>query len=142
MVVVAELMRFHERHRGHGAVAIGVNFGETEPTAVPELIAQMGINYLAVHAGDTPILPFEPLEGLPSTFFVDPYGELAASHMGPANGEAIEDFLACEAQRSAQEAASCGAAREQARRVPETRKQHEPVRVAILFALEVVTTGR
>ena len=68
----------------------------------------MGINYLVVRASDAPVLPFEPLKGLPSTFFVDPLGELVASHMGPVNGEAIEDFLAREAQRGAQEAAAPG----------------------------------
>ena len=69
-------------------------------------------------------------------------GDPLPTHPGTANGEAIEDVLACEARRRAQEAAACGAAREQARRVPETKKQHESDRVAILFALEVVTTGR
>ena len=56
----------------------------------------MRIDYPVVRAGDTPLLPFEPLKGLPSTFFVDPRGELAASHVGPVTAEAIEDFLARE----------------------------------------------
>ena len=69
----------------------------------------MGIDYLVVRAGDTPILPFEPLKGLPSTFFVDPHGELVASHVGPVTGAAIEDFLAREALRGTEGAASPGA---------------------------------
>ena len=99
MVEIPELVRFHERHRDHDAVVIGVNFEEIETPALAEFIAQMRINYLVVRAGDKPLLPFEPLKGLPSTFFVDPHGELVASHVGPVTGEAIEDFLAREALR-------------------------------------------
>ena len=85
-----------------------------------KFIDELGINYLVVRAGDTPILPFEPLKGLPSTFFVDPHGELVADHAGPVTGEAIDDFLAREALRGAEEAASSGASAGGANRAPET----------------------
>ena len=114
MVEIPELMRFHARHKDHDAIVIGVNFEEIEPPALEAFIAEMGIDYLVVRAGDTPILPFEPLKGLPSTFFVDPHGELVASHVGPVTGEAIEDFLAREALREAEGAASSGAGPEDA----------------------------
>ena len=109
MVEIPELMRFHARHKDHDAIVIGVNFEEIETPALEAFIAEMGIDYLVVRAGDTPILPFEPLKGLPSTFFVDPHGELVASHVGPVTGAAIEDFLAREALRGTEGAASPGA---------------------------------
>ena len=96
MVEIPEIMRFHERHKDDDAVVIGVNFEEIETPDLVKFITEMGINYLVVRAGDTPILPFEPLKGLPSTFFVDPLGEYVASHVGPVTGEAIDDFLARE----------------------------------------------
>ena len=108
MVEIPELMRFHERHKDDDAIVIGVNFEEIETDALAKFIDEMAINYLVVRAGDTPILPFEPLKGLPSTFFVDPQGEYAASHVGPVTGEAIEDFLAREAERAADGATSSG----------------------------------
>ena len=106
MVEIPELMRFHARHKDHDAIVIGVNFEEIETPALEAFIAEMGIDYLVVRAGDTPILPFEPLKGLPSTFFVTPHGELVASHVGPVTGAAIEDFLAREALRETEGAAS------------------------------------
>ena len=112
MVEIPELMRFHERHKDDDAVVIGVNFEEIETPELVKFIDEMGINYLVVRAGDTPVLPFEPLKGLPSTFFVDPYGEYVASHVGPVNAAAIEDFLAREALRGAQESDATGAARQ------------------------------
>ena len=106
MVEIPELMRFHERHKDDDAIVIGVNFEEIETDALAKFIDEMAINYLVVRAGDTPVLPFEPLKGLPSTFFVDPQGEYAASHVGPVTGGAIEDFLAREAERAAHGATS------------------------------------
>ena len=97
MVEIPELMRFHERHKDDDAIVVGVNFEQIEIPDLVKFIDELGINYLVVRAGDTPILPFEPLKGLPSTFFVDPHGELIADHVGPVTGEAIEDFLAREA---------------------------------------------
>ena len=108
MVEIPELMQFHERHKDDDAIVIGVNFEEIETPDLVKFIDEMGINYLVVRAGDTPILPFEPLKGLPSTFFVDPHGEYVASHAGPVDAAAIDDFLAREALREAQGAASAG----------------------------------
>ena len=98
IVEIPELVRFHERHKDRDAVVIGVNYEEIETSALAQFITQMHINYPVVRAGDTPLLAFEPLKGLPSTFFVDSTGELAASHVGPVTVEAIEDFLAREAE--------------------------------------------
>ena len=117
MVEIPELMRFHERRKDHDAIVIGVNFEEIDTPDLVKFIAEMDINYLVVRAGDKPILPFEPLKGLPSTFFVDPHGELVASHVGPVTGAAIDDFLAREALREEQNAASEPG---EARRGPET----------------------
>ena len=97
MAEIPELVRFHERHKDHDAVVIGVNFEEIETPALATFIARMRIDYPVVRAGGKPLLPFEPLKGLPSTFFVDPRGELATSHIGPVTAAAIEDFLAREA---------------------------------------------
>ena len=97
MVEIPELMRFHERHKDDDAVVIGVNFEQIETPDLVKFIDEMGINYLVVRAGDAPILPFEPLKGLPSTFFVDPHGEYVADHTGPLDAAAIDDFLAREA---------------------------------------------
>ena len=109
MVEIPELIDFHERHKDDDALVIGVNFEQIEIPDLVKFIDEMGINYLVVRAGDEPILPFEPLKGLPSTFFVDPHGEYVASHAGPVDAAAIDDFLAREAL-AAQDAASAGAA--------------------------------
>ena len=119
MVEIPELMRFHERHKDDDAIVIGVNFEQIETDDLAKFIDEMAINYLVVRAGDAPILPFEPLKGLPSTFFVDPDGAYVASHVGPVTGEAIEDFLAREAARAAGGSTSSRASPEELRQASE-----------------------
>lgn len=122
MVEIPELVRFHERHKDDDAIVIGVNFEDIETDALEKFIDEMAINYLVVRTGpgDAPIVPFEPLKGLPSTFFVDPHGAYVASHVGPVTGEAIEDFLAREAERATGGSTSSRVSPEELRQAPET----------------------
>lgn len=62
--------------------AIGVNFEEIDRATLAEAIEHLEIEYLVVQAGDAPIVPFEPLKGLPSTFLVSPEGRLVYRHTG------------------------------------------------------------
>ena len=109
MVEIPELMQFHERHKDDDAIVIGVNFEEIETPDLVKFIDEMGINYLVVRAGDTPILPFEPLKG--------PAVDVLRRPARRVRGEPRPDrwtrrrsttFLAREALREAQGAASAG----------------------------------
>jgi thiol-disulfide isomerase/thioredoxin len=91
-----ELARFHRAHAETDAVVVGVNFETIDRAQLEAFVRSMQLPFPVVQSGDTPLLPFEPLKGLPSTFFVDPNGELVASHTGPVTGADIEDFLARE----------------------------------------------
>ena len=95
-----ELSAFHQAHKDRDAVVLGVNFEEIEAAALRAFIERLAVNYPILLVGDSPLTPFEPLKGLPSTFFITPTAELAASHVGPVTRAAIEDFLAREAQRA------------------------------------------
>ena len=43
------------------------------------------MNYPVLRIGETPIYPFEPLKGLPTTAIVNPQGEMIANHAGPVS---------------------------------------------------------
>lgn len=96
---IPELIDFQARHRDD-AVVVGINFEEIEREELAAFVEKMGINYPVLQIGATPAVPFEPLKGLPSTFFVTPQGEYVASHVGPLTVAAIEDFIAREAARA------------------------------------------
>ena len=120
MVEIPELIDFHERHKDDHAVVIGINFEEIEAADLVKFIDEMGINYLVVRHSVAPIVPFEPLKGLPSTFVVDPRGEYFARLIGVDAKEIvkeitkaieeIEEFVAQEVLRASQESAAADAA--------------------------------
>ena len=92
---IPELSRFHVAHRDRDAVVVGVNFEEIGPHELAAFVQKMQIPYRIIHLGpdSAPLLPFEPLKGLPQTFFVDPQGNYVKEHLGEITSADIEDFL-------------------------------------------------
>ena len=70
---IPELITFQSRYRSE-VVVVGVNSENTPLADVKEFVASSGINYLVLRIGKGPLIPFEPLKGLPSTFLVPPRG--------------------------------------------------------------------
>ncbi len=96
---IPQLVAFHQRHKDRDAVVVGVNFEEIDPFLLEDFVEEQGMTYPVLLAGSSPLVPFEPLQGLPSTFIVTPGGELVARHVGPIDGAALEAFLARESRR-------------------------------------------
>ena len=91
---IPELQRFYERHRDDDVVVIGINFEELTVTELQQAIGEFGIGYPVLRIGSIPLVPFEPLKGLHSTFAVSPEGRLVKSWLGPVNGDMLEEFIA------------------------------------------------
>jgi len=89
---IPELIWFSENYRGR-AVVVGVNYETTKLRSVRNFISNHGIGYPVVRIGETPLEPFEPLKGLPSTFFVSPRGEYVARYVGRLTARDIEKFI-------------------------------------------------
>ena len=78
-------------------MVIGVNFEEIETPALAGFIVRAGTHPLPGCArGRYTIASVRADQGLPSTFFVNPRGELTASHGGPTGAGAIEGSIARE----------------------------------------------
>jgi len=88
---ISELNAVH--HNNADVTVIGINFETSAADGLRAFLAQHPIDYPILRVGDAPLLPFEPLKGLPSTFFVSPAGELVGRHAGPLNRSAIEAFI-------------------------------------------------
>ena len=89
---IPELVWFADKFRER-AVVIGVDYETTKIRSVKNFMAKHNINYPVVRIGEEPLLPFEPLKGLPSTFFVSPEGDYVAKHVGSMTARDIEKFL-------------------------------------------------
>lgn len=87
-----ELVRFQDGNPG--VQVIGINFEEIGAAQAREFLQPFGINFPNLRIGNQPLVPFEPLEGLPTTAIVDPDGVIVERHMGPVTAEHLEKVIA------------------------------------------------
>jgi thiol-disulfide isomerase/thioredoxin len=86
-----ELVRFQSANPD--VQVIGINFEETTAEAARAFLEPFAVNFPNLRIGATPLIPFEPLEGLPTTVIVDPEGHIAARHMGPVGADYLQRLI-------------------------------------------------
>ena len=72
---------------------LGINFEEIGAAQAREFLQPFGINFPNLRIGSQPLVPFEPLEGLPTTAIVDPAGIIVERHMGPVTADHLEKVI-------------------------------------------------
>ncbi len=76
-----------------GVQVLGINFEEISADEARDFLEPFEINFPNLKIGNTPLVPFEPLEGLPTTAIIDPSGELVERHMGPVTSSQLRDII-------------------------------------------------
>ena len=74
-------------------VVIGIDFEEIDARALKKFMQTLKMNYLVLRVGDAPLIPFEPLKGLPTTFIVSPEGHIVFTKVGGATKEQLVEQL-------------------------------------------------
>ena len=72
---------------------IGINFEESSVDEARRFLEPFGVNFPNLKIGNSPLVPFEPLEGLPTTAIVNPAGELVERHMGPVTATHLQVII-------------------------------------------------
>jgi len=72
---------------------VGINFEETSSEDARAFLKPFEINFPNLKIGGTPLVPFEPLEGLPTTAIVNPAGEIVERHMGPVTAAHLKVII-------------------------------------------------
>ena len=90
---IPELISFADRHLDRVQV-VGIAFEKTPIAEIRTFVAKLGVNYPVLIIGEEPLVPMEPLKGLPSTFLVSPEGLVVHSHVGPVTEDELTDWLA------------------------------------------------
>ena len=57
-------------------VVIGIDFEEIETEDLLQFMEALKMDYLVLRIGEAPLVPFEPLKGMPTTFIVSPEGKI------------------------------------------------------------------
>lgn len=89
---IPELSWFYDKYRTQATV-VGINYETIKTRNLKNFIYKHKINYPVLRLGQKPLAPFEPLLGLPSTFFVSPEGDYVARHIGPVTARDIERVI-------------------------------------------------
>ncbi|MDP6949721.1 MAG: TlpA disulfide reductase family protein [Arenicellales bacterium] len=89
---IPELMSFADRHLDRVQV-VGIAFEKTPVDEIGTFVTKLGVNYPVLVIGEEPLVPMEPLKGLPSTFLVSPQGQVVHSHIGPVTENELADWL-------------------------------------------------
>lgn len=94
---VKEIPDFIEFQKKHPKIQVlGINFEQKKAKDIAPFLARFKFNYPLLLANDLPLIPFEPLKGLPTTAIINPKGQLVSKHTGPVTLEMLEDFFAGE----------------------------------------------
>lgn len=72
---------------------IGINFEESTAEESKAFLARFDLNFPNLKVGESPLVPFEPLEGLPTTVIVNPDGIIRERHLGPVTAEQLGHFV-------------------------------------------------
>ncbi len=91
---VRELPELVAYQRNHPEVqVIGINFENTTADESRSFLQRFKVNFPNLKIGETPLVPFEPLEGLPTTAIVNPSGEVVERHMGPVTATHLRRII-------------------------------------------------
>lgn len=72
---------------------IGINFEDTSSDESRRFLERFDLNFPNLKIGGTPLVPFEPLDGLPTTAIVSPDGEIVERHVGPVAAAHLQDIV-------------------------------------------------
>ena len=89
---IPELMAFADRHSEQVQV-LGIAFEKTPIDEIRAFVAEFGVSYPVLIIGEQPLVPMEPLKGLPSTFLISPKGQVVDSYVGPVTADQLANWL-------------------------------------------------
>ena len=90
---IPDLIKFHDKHKDHDAVVVGVDYEDLTATQLAGHVKQLGISYPVMQADPSVNPAFGDVPGLPTTFLINPQGELVAKQVGPITAAALESYI-------------------------------------------------
>lgn len=89
---IPELVDFHDRHKNHDAVVLGVSMEQVAPDKLRQFVEENFVSY-PVLPGSPAMDTVGPVPGLPTTYLVAPDGRLVARQVGGITAAGIETFI-------------------------------------------------
>jgi thiol-disulfide isomerase/thioredoxin len=90
---IPDLVEFYERHKDKDAVVLGIDFEEISTHSLRYWVDSLHITYPVLRAPASEQPAFGPLTVLPTSYLVNPEGEVVARNVGPLRDGGVEDFF-------------------------------------------------
>jgi thiol-disulfide isomerase/thioredoxin len=88
-----ELSDFHDRHKDHDAVVLGMDFEDIRPSWIRRFLDSVHVTYPILPWGASPATPFGLVIALPTTYIISPEGKMVAQQVGPMTAADIEAYI-------------------------------------------------
>ena len=98
-----ELSLFHDKHKDSDAVVLGINQEEIPAHLLARFADKMKITFPLLKVPFEQETPFGVVTILPTTFVINPQGELVGAQQGPITLHALEDYIKRKQQQAEQE---------------------------------------
>lgn len=90
---IPDLVDFHDRHKDHDAVVLGVNFEDVGKEQLSSFVDSFLISYPILLSEPLASTPLGMIPGLPTTFIIAPDGSPVARQVGPVTGKQLEEYI-------------------------------------------------
>lgn len=88
-----DLEIFHNKHKDKDAVVLGLNMEDIEKEKLKSFVDEQFLSYPILVVGAMPTDSMSNVPGLPTSYLINPAGEIAARQVGPVTVDAIENFI-------------------------------------------------
>ncbi|MCK5027967.1 MAG: TlpA family protein disulfide reductase [Candidatus Pacebacteria bacterium] len=98
-----ELSIFHDQHKDKDAVVLGINQEDLPDKVMARFADKMKISFPLLNVPFEEATPFGRVTVLPTTFIINPQGELVAKQQGAITMHVLEDYIKRKKQKAMQE---------------------------------------
>ena len=98
-----ELSKFHNERKDDDAVVLGINQEEIPAKLLVNFTRNLKVSFPSLKVPFEQVTPFGRVTVLPTTFIVNPQGELVARQAGAISLEALENYIERKKQQVLQE---------------------------------------
>ncbi|MEA3302612.1 MAG: TlpA disulfide reductase family protein [Pseudomonadota bacterium] len=95
---IPDLVEFHEKHKGHDAVVLGVNHEYATLKELKNFKKKYNMSYPVLQATPRTASIDREIRGLPTTYLVNPEGQIVAVQSGPISAGMLEDYISRDAE--------------------------------------------
>ncbi len=93
MKEMPELISLHESNKDNDIVVVGINFETIEKKDLKEFVSEKSIPYTVLSTEPVRVTPIGKVPALPTTYIIDPEGNVVAGEVGIVTQEDLESYI-------------------------------------------------